>query len=160
MDTDMTQGPTPRPAREATDLERRVLAHERILQSLIAHMSRAEPGFLDHLRKTFVEPMETARREQGYTATDDYAKAFIRAITALGDTERGLDRRALGRLHPKIDAGNDATIVSASARPADRIQTRERNGVWSVTVDGVFHGDYHRREQAEAAAALARLGAG
>jgi hypothetical protein len=31
---------------ENTDLERRVLAHEQILQVLIAHMAEAEPKFL------------------------------------------------------------------------------------------------------------------
>jgi hypothetical protein len=34
---------------ENTDLERRVLAHEQILQVLIAHMAEAEPKFLDRL---------------------------------------------------------------------------------------------------------------
>ena len=31
---------------EDTDLERRVLAHEQILQALIAHMVETEPRFL------------------------------------------------------------------------------------------------------------------
>jgi len=35
---------------ENTDLERRVLAHERILQILIVHMAESEPKFLDRLR--------------------------------------------------------------------------------------------------------------
>ena len=34
---------------ENTDLERRVLAHEQILQVLIAHMAEAEPKFLDQI---------------------------------------------------------------------------------------------------------------
>ncbi len=76
----MTQGPTPRPVQEKTDRERRVLAHERILQSLIASLSRAEPGFLDHLSKAFVEPMEKARKAQDYTASDDYSEAFTCAL--------------------------------------------------------------------------------
>ena len=40
---------------ENTDLERRVLAHEQILQVLIAHMSEAEPRFLDRLQKIFTK---------------------------------------------------------------------------------------------------------
>ena len=40
---------------------------------------------------------------------------------------------------------------------AGRVQFRERNGIWEVRVDGVFRGDYHRKEHAAAAAALARL---
>ena len=31
------------PASESADLERRVLAHERVLQGLIAYMARTEP---------------------------------------------------------------------------------------------------------------------
>jgi hypothetical protein len=38
---------------ESTDLERRVLAHERILKSLIAYMAQTESRFLNHLSKTF-----------------------------------------------------------------------------------------------------------
>ena len=36
---------------ENTDLERRVLAHEQILQVLIAHMAAAEPYFWTGYRK-------------------------------------------------------------------------------------------------------------
>ena len=36
---------------ENTDLERRVLAHERILQVLISHMAESEPKFLDRLER-------------------------------------------------------------------------------------------------------------
>ena len=67
---------------EITDLERRVLAHERVLQALIAYMSRAEPRFVDHLRDRFVEPMKMARREQDHRDADDYAEEFIRAAEA------------------------------------------------------------------------------
>jgi len=38
-----------------TDLERRVLAHEQILQVLITHMAAAEPRFLDRLQKIFTK---------------------------------------------------------------------------------------------------------
>jgi hypothetical protein len=70
---------------EATDLERRVLAHERILQSLIAYMARTEPRFVDHLRERFVEPMSMARHEHDHRETDDYAEEFIRAVMLLGE---------------------------------------------------------------------------
>ena len=35
---------------ETTDLERRVRAHEKVLQALIAFMARTEQRFIDHLR--------------------------------------------------------------------------------------------------------------
>jgi hypothetical protein len=59
------------PASEPTDLEPRVLAHERILQALIAYMARTEPRFVDHLRERFVEPMELTRHEHDHRETDD-----------------------------------------------------------------------------------------
>lgn len=70
---------------ESTDLERRVLAHERVLQALIAYMARTEPRFIDHLRERFVEPMRMARHENDHRETDDYAEEFIRAVMLLGD---------------------------------------------------------------------------
>jgi hypothetical protein len=48
---------------------------------------------------------------------------------------------------------------SSTDRPAQRggVQVRERSGIWEVRVDGKFHGDYHQKEHALAAAALAKL---
>lgn len=70
---------------ETTDLERRVLAHERVLQALIAYMARTEPRFIDHLRERFVEPMSMARHEHDHRETDDYAEEFTRAVMLLGE---------------------------------------------------------------------------
>ena len=50
---------------ENTDLERRVLAHEQILQVLIAHLAEAEPKFLERLQHIFTNPPRTGRRESG-----------------------------------------------------------------------------------------------
>jgi hypothetical protein len=52
---------------------------------------------------------------------------------------------------PKDRGGRDG-----SRDPAERpggIQVRARHGVWEVTVDGRFYGDYHQEEHALAAAA-------
>ncbi len=38
---------------EDTDLERRVLAHEQILQALIAQLAERQPGFLDRMLTRF-----------------------------------------------------------------------------------------------------------
>ncbi len=80
----MAAGPSmPKP--EATDVERRVLAHERRLQALIAYMARTEPRFIDHLRDRFVEPMRMARHEHDHRETDDYAEEFMCAVMLFGD---------------------------------------------------------------------------
>ena len=144
---------------ETTDLERRVLAHERVLQALIAYMSRTEPRFVDHLRERFVEPMTTVRREHDYRGSEDYAEEFIRAVMHLGEA------RAPQPSEPKIASEQaqllrDRELLGRSterlAQP-DRVQVKERNGIWVVKVDGSFHGEYHRKEHALAAAALLKL---
>ena len=68
---------------EDTDLERRVLAHEQILQVLIAHMSEAEPKFLERLQQTFIENMHIGASEQDYTDTLAYAHQFIGQVARL-----------------------------------------------------------------------------
>lgn len=49
-----------------------------------------------------------------------------------------------------------APLMPGPKPAATGVQTRLRHGIWSVTVDGAFLGDYHHREDAEAAATLAR----
>lgn len=68
---------------ENTDLERRVLAHERILQALIAHLAESQPMFLDRLRAVFSGHHTLGANEQDYTGTDQYADQFIRQIECL-----------------------------------------------------------------------------
>ncbi|GAA6160165.1 MULTISPECIES: hypothetical protein [Ruegeria] len=147
------------PLPETTDLERRVLAHERVLQSLIAYMSHTEPRFLEHLKKRFVEPMAMVRHEHDHRNADDYAEEFIRAVMALGETQlpKAASSRDLKKpLHQPKKRQTSAHPYYPTAQ-ADRVRVRERNGIWEVKVDGVFHGDYHDKGIALAAAALARL---
>jgi hypothetical protein len=144
---------------ETTDLERRVLAHERVLQSLIAYMSDKEPRFIEHLKKRFVEPMTMERHEHDYRNADDYAEEFIRVVVALWETK--MPEAPLPTVHasPVLQPENEGTFVHPY-RPtaeAERVRVRKKNGIWEVRVDGVFHGHYHEHENALAAAALARL---
>jgi hypothetical protein len=68
---------------ENTDLERRVLAHEQILQVLIAHMSEAEPKFLERLQRVFIDNRHVGASEQDYTDTLGYVHQFIEQVTRL-----------------------------------------------------------------------------
>lgn len=144
---------------ETTELERRVLAHERILQSLIAYMSVTEPRFVDHLREKFVAPMTMVRREHERRDADDYAEEFIRAVMLLGQAHAPvapeLQQDARPQRLPEGDAPSRHPYDLTES--LDRVQVRERSGVWEVKVDGVFKGDYDRQDRALAAAALARL---
>ena len=148
-----------RTAAETTDLERRVLAHERILQALIAYMARTEPRFIDHLRARFVEPMSMARHEHDHRETDDYAEEFIRAVMLLGEARAPNAKEPEMTDMKPVPLKNRGAQDSSMNRPAQRsgAQVRERNGIWEVKVDGKFRGDYHRKEHALAAAALHKL---
>jgi hypothetical protein len=68
---------------ENTDLERRVLAHERILQVLIAHMAEGEPKFLDRLKAIFTRHHTLGADEQEYVNTAQYAEQFIREVESM-----------------------------------------------------------------------------
>jgi hypothetical protein len=76
---------------EDTDLERRVLAHERILQALIRHMAEEEPDFLARLERTFGSGHNLGEFEQDYTSTGHYEDHFIKSIEAA--IERNSDAR-------------------------------------------------------------------
>jgi hypothetical protein len=144
----------------ATELERRVLAHERILQSLIAYMSRTEPRFVDHLRERFVESMKMVRHEHDYRDVDDYAEAFIRAVMMMGESGKpSLSNDLKQRAPLQTTTASRAHELRQSSTP-DRVQMKKTNGIWHVTVDCEFWGDFHSQEQALAAMALAKLSLG
>ena len=144
---------------ETTDLERRVLAHEKVLQALIAYMARMEPRFIDHLRERFVEPMSMARHEHDHRETDDYAEEFIRAVMLLGEARAPNAKKPEMTNIKSVLPKSRGAQNSSMNRPAQRggVQVRERNGIWEVRVDGKFRGDYHQKEHALAAAALHKL---
>ncbi|WP_404400520.1 hypothetical protein [Pelagibacterium halotolerans] len=138
----------PAPHAETTSLERRVLAHERILQSLIAHMAETNHDFLQRLQQTFRLP--TKYREQDYTDTEDFAEEFVRAIEVAVQRQRA-------RAAPKVSATGRHTVVveipdgAATAAKSGGFHIRKRNGVWEVRENGVFRGDYLQEQQAIAA---------
>lgn len=67
---------------EITTLERRVLAHERILQSLLGHLSEDDPEILVQLKARFGNANNIGEYEQDYVSTDHYGDHFIRSIEA------------------------------------------------------------------------------
>jgi hypothetical protein len=81
---------------EDTDLERRVLAHERILQVLIAHMAEGEPKFLHRLRAIFTRHYTLGADEHDYIGTEQYAEQFIRQIESVQE-EKALKRTPRSR---------------------------------------------------------------
>lgn len=65
---------------EVTELERRVLAHERILEALIGHLADDDPEILVQLKSRFGSGHDLGVYEQDYVSTDHYCDHFIRAI--------------------------------------------------------------------------------
>ena len=70
---------------ENTDLERRVLAHEQILQVLIAHMAEAEPKFSGPATASIHETHTLGAGEQDYTGTAACSEYFIQQVVRLRD---------------------------------------------------------------------------
>ena len=73
---------------ENTDLERRVLAHEQILQVLISHIAELEPKFLDRLKAIFTRHHTLGADEQDFMGRRQYAEQFIRQMRSLGERKK------------------------------------------------------------------------
>ena len=65
---------------EITTLERRVLAHERILQALIVRLAEDTPDILVQLKTSFGSGHALGQYEQDYVSTDHYGDHFIRSV--------------------------------------------------------------------------------
>ena len=128
---------------EDTDLERRVLAHERILQALIAHMAEGNPLFFARLSEVFSDTAFVGRREHDYTDTHNYAHQFIQEVARIiaRRSESGTTPDAAGHETVARDAAKDA-VVSRDGAPITLLEVSKRSGVWAVTKDGKFYGHY------------------
>jgi hypothetical protein len=141
---------------ENTILERRVLAHEQILQALIAHMTETEPRFLERLTQTFCVPMQMTLREHDFTDTESYAEEFIRTVVRLGErrtrkSPETVRDHPLDNLAPSNNTGDTLTSITPSP-----FQINHASGVWHVTKDGNFYGNYFEERHASEAVERAR----
>jgi len=143
---------------ETTDLERRVLVLDRILQALIAHMAETEPKFIDRLSATFTDPIRVAHQEQNYIDTGSYAERFIREIVRLGEQPRGSRIRTPRNFQNPRQA--EQRLVAPLETPDRQVlvfELRHRSGIWEVTQDGRFYGDFlSEREALDGAQAAVR----
>lgn len=130
---------------ENTDLERRVLAHEQILQALMAQIAEGRPDFLDAMRQRFASARRGAY-EYDYVETADYAEAFIREVMRL------MRVRGSAAPQPAPPSTVAHSAMRADARPSPVIiRSNLAHGVWHVTCDDVFLGDYLSEDAAQAA---------
>lgn len=65
---------------EETDLERRVLAHARILQELIRFLAEERPEILVRMKSAFGAGHNIGEYEQDFSSTEQYGDAFIRSL--------------------------------------------------------------------------------
>jgi len=134
---------------EETDLERRVLAHERILQALIAHMAESEPKFFERLAAAFSDPARAVRREHDFTDTDAYADQFIRKIKPSADPSKAPAVPVKPEMwhSPDLEPIVDVTIEHQRVA-ATLLELTYRAGVWEVTKDGNFYAHYLSQQPA------------
>lgn len=78
---------------EVTTLERRVLAHERILQALIGHLAADDPQIIEQLKARFGSGHDLGQYDQDFVSTDHYGDHFIRSIEVEIERRNG-DRSA------------------------------------------------------------------
>lgn len=85
------RGPNAAPS-EITTLERRVLAHERILLALIVRLAEADADILVQLKASFGSGHNLGEYEQDYVSTDHYGDYFIRSVErAIATRDRQAD---------------------------------------------------------------------
>jgi hypothetical protein len=130
---------------ENTDLERRVLAHEQILQALMAQLSQGVPQFLNDMQDRFTSVRRGAH-EHDYVETADYAEAFLIEVARLANVKPVPKPEA-----PKAATPQTERTVLASS-DAVCVLSVKRNGIWHVTQDGQFVGDYLSEAPARLAA--------
>ena len=144
---------------ENTDLERRVLAHEQILQVLIAHVAKSEPSLLARMRDVFIERQQQGVYEHDYTDTAGYAEQFIRGTIVLGHASAGpvpspaasprpLGPNLLAPAATPTPLGAPLKASRTDRRAASVFQGSLSAGIWYVTKDGAFYGDYRHRKAA------------
>jgi hypothetical protein len=75
---------------EETELERRVLAHARILRTLIRFLADDRPDILTRLQTAFGAGHNIGEYEQDFSSTEQYGAVFLRSI------EREIQQKSCG----------------------------------------------------------------
>lgn len=132
------------------ELERLDIAHERVLQAMIAYMERNDPKFLDRLMDRLANPKKRPNATGSYGDFKDYAGEFLHAEKRLGETILPLspspqrNARISSTATDASDLGLDVTV----SRQVSRICVSKTNGLWQVKVDGEFFGDFGQEDDA------------
>ncbi|WP_157139081.1 hypothetical protein [Asticcacaulis biprosthecium] len=124
------------------DLERRVLAHEEILQALIAHMVETEPRFLERLSATFRQPVHLEGDRQDDMATAAYAARFVREVIRLEEPKLVESQKpSLVALWDDLWPTSGEVGLKNENVPV-RFELRQRDDMWEVIRNGRLVGGY------------------
>ena len=121
------------------DLQRRVLAHEQILQAVIAHLVEAEPKFLHRLSETFSHPVHLEPVRHDYNASAAYAARFVREVIRLGEAHAPVPSQ-IALWDDLWPTSGEAGLLNENV-PV-RFEIRQRDDLWEVVRDGRLVGGY------------------
>lgn len=127
-----------------TDAERRALAHEQILQALIAHMVETEPKFLERLSASFSNPVRLEPEPKDHTDTATYAARFVREIVRLSESQTVAPASSLVALWDDLWPTAGEANLRLENVPV-RFEVRQRDDMWEVLRDGRLAGGYVSR---------------
>lgn len=137
------------------DLMRRVLAHEQILQALVAYMVESDVGMLDRLREAFSQPVHLG--PEGFDDTATYAARFVRDVIRTGVHTGGEDAKPgpslvslWDDLWPTLGEGQ-----LLNGHVPVRFEIQKRDDMWEVLRDGRLCGGYISQEGALESAQIA-----
>lgn len=123
-----------------TDLERRVLAHEQVLQALIAYMVESDPKILERMKVAFSRPIRVVP-PLGQTDTAGYAAAFVREVIRLGTEDAASSSPSPISLRDDLwPPAGEANLANENLAVLFVVQ--QRDDMWEVLRDGRLIGGF------------------
>ncbi len=135
-----------------TDLERRVLAHEQILQALVGYMVENDARVLERMREAFVQPVQLG--PHGFTDTQAYAARFVREVIRSGSHAPEGDGPSPAALWDDLwPTAGESQLLNENVLV--RFEIHRRDDMWEVFRDGRLSGGYISQKTALEAAQAA-----
>ena len=126
--------PSPVARAENPELERRVLALERLLQTLLAHLAKAEPELLARLEDAFSTSLLSARADDD-RGIDTCAAALLRSALRPGGMAAGAPPEAPKACAPAVETPPGVRDDDQLSFRPPPVRFRKVGGIWRVTKD-------------------------
>lgn len=121
---------------EKTDIDRRLLAHEHILETIVAYLVENDTGLLAHLHEAFGQPVNPG--PDAFTDTAAYAARFMREV-----------------IRKQVMPPASGRIEMLNENPSVKFAVLRRDDMWEVLRDGKLCGGYISQKNALEAAHIA-----